>query len=87
MDSDHPWLVRLVGAVVSVCVHVFLLIFVGMVSRYREYVADEAAVRATGRYQGMQSALAKLRAAKRRNNDTGMSARRGAISFVDFSGA
>lgn len=86
LDSEHPWLVRLVGAAVSVCVHFFLLIFVGMVSRYREYVADEDAVRATGRYDGMRSALEKLRSEKRRVDDADLSASRGAISFVDFSG-
>lgn len=86
LDSERPWLVRLVGAVVSVCVHFFLLIFVGMLSRYREYVADEEAVRATGQYDGMRSALTKLRSEKRRIDDADMSARRGAISFVDFSG-
>jgi len=86
LDSEHPWLVRLVGAAVSICVHFFLLIFVGVISRYREYVADEDAVQATGRYDGMQSALTKLRAEKQRVDETDMSARRGAISFVDFSG-
>ncbi|WP_251330417.1 M48 family metalloprotease [Haloplanus pelagicus] len=86
LDSDRPWLMRLVGAAVSVCVHFFLLVFVGMVSRYREYVADEDAVRATGRYDGMRSALEKLRSEKRRVDDVDMSASRSAISFVDFSG-
>jgi|GEM_PF-192891 len=86
LNSERPWLMRLVGAAVSVCVHFFLLIFVGMVSRYREYVADEDAVRVTGRYDGMRSALEKLRSEKRRVDDADMSASRSAISFVDFSG-
>jgi heat shock protein HtpX len=85
LDSEHPWLVRLVGAGVSIFVHIFLLIFVGMMSRYREYIADEAAVRATGKYNGMQSALRKLRAEKQEIETSDMSARRGAISFVDFT--
>lgn len=86
LDSEHPWLVRLVGAAVSIGVYFFLLIFVGVVSRYREYVADEDAVRVTGRYDGMRRALEKLRTEKRRTDDANMSASRSAISFVDFSG-
>lgn len=86
LDSDHPWLIRLVGSAVTACVHFLLLIFVQIVSRYREYIADEDAVQVTGKYDGMQSALSKLKAQKRRVNASPASTTRNAISFVNYSG-
>ncbi|MGB9986567.1 M48 family metalloprotease [Salarchaeum japonicum] len=86
LDSDRPWLVRIIGGAVSAFVHFFLQIFVGMMSRYREYVADEDAVRATGKYDGMRRALSKLQSEKQRVDVSDTSATRSAINFVDFSG-
>lgn len=82
LDSDHPWLVRVVGLFVSACVHFFLLIFVRVMSRYREYVADEIAVRTTGQYEGMESALTKFSNERQQTEGTNRSATRSAISFV-----
>lgn len=85
MDSENRGLEQVVGAVVSGIVHLFLLLFVRMLSRYREYVADEAAVEITGRYEGMVSALSKI-SHQHQLQDPDMSATRSAISFVGFSG-
>lgn len=61
LDSEHPHLVQLVGVVTSAIVHLFIQIFVRAISRYREYVADDDAVRATGNPRAMISGLEKVR--------------------------
>lgn len=84
-QSKRPWLVRTVGGITSVCVHLFLLFFVRVLSRYREYVADEAAVRSTGKYDEMINGLTKINSQQRQLRHSDMSATRRAICFANFS--
>ncbi|KTG11433.1 hypothetical protein AUR64_04040 [Haloprofundus marisrubri] len=62
LDSENPALVRLVGTAVSAIVHLFLLLFVRLISRHREFVADADAVRFTNKPEAMANALSKLEA-------------------------
>lgn len=86
LDFDkgwQRWLVRIMGGMVSISIHFFLLIFVRIVSRYREYVADEMAVKTTNQYGGMVTALTKLENQPRPDN---VNSARNAICFMGFSG-
>jgi len=84
-QTDHPWIVRLLGVGVSVVVNAFLLLFVRVISRYREYVADEDAVRYTGNPDAMASALSKVQKSAERNRE--ISNARAAICFSGLSGS
>jgi heat shock protein HtpX len=60
LDSDSPHVVRLAGVTVSAATQFILLVFILVISRYREYVADYDAVRYTENPAAMESGLEKL---------------------------
>lgn len=82
LDSNRPWLVRVIGGIASTVVHFFLLIFVRILSRYREYTADEDAVRYTGQYNGLASALSKIKREQSHMEESNLSTTQAALSFA-----
>lgn len=84
-QTERPWIARLLGVVVSTVVNLLLMLFVRVLSRYREYVADEDAVRYTGNLDAMVSALSKIREGSEGDRD--LYTAQAAICFSGLSGS
>ena len=65
MERDRNLIVALFGTLVSGLVHVVVMSFVLVISRYREYVADHDAAVYTGNPEGIAGALERIATAHR----------------------